>query len=1065
QWTRGSVEFPTGGFRRFAHRFGSRLLVICGVVGVVAMIPLGLTNKSIVTGGFADLAVGALVLAVIAGVVHTGLDLRVRRLAAPAEVQPAWMPDGRRKSSKWWALGIVVIALLAASTWFTAGTVFASGDNVPPQGLAWMSHMFDSWIYSGTDLGTPNTDQLLLPWAMVLQVVRVLGGSAGLAQAFWMSGLFAGGALAAFGFLRLLRLSPPAAFVGGLFYVFSTYTVAMVDNSAVFLAGEAVFPTVACIVLAVGIRRVRVSIGAILLALTVPLCGYVYANPPSVLLIGLSAVLAAVIALFIEGRQVIRLYARLLGVAVPLLLLVGAYWIVPNLIAARVAATGQLAPTAAWQWTEIRATLANALWLNNDWGWKYAYYYPFAHTYRHLPLLFLKYVPPALAFASLPLTFARKPRYPWFRPLVLLIAGVALFFIILSNGTRLPGSIIFNVLYRLPDGWLLREPGRFLLAPDFCYAVLIAVSVESLGDVVRARAWRRRRPSSDTAGRTEGTGLWKKVGIPSPAWGPRIAIAVVLLLLAAPAYPLIFGQEVPTAAASSHMQNERVKLPQYWTSMADYLNTKATTGLVLTLPPNPQYQMPYTWGYDGADGFIPDMIRSPVVDPVPTSYYTVSGQLLNTVNRLAQDLLAKRWVPANRLANAIGARYLLVRGDVKSKGANPPIIAPEKLLKALAQDPLVKLVHVDGALELYSVPATGQAPEVVTDSAQTPNLESLNLFPAGTAIIRSKPRPDLPAIFEMPPLTQWRLERGGLRTTVTLPRGRKYTPETVAPWGTSTLSVSKAGAADIKQKVVGNVTHLTMSLGKTLIHDGDFSSGGWQGKAQDCWAPEPGRVVSGQLLAGGAPGGANALQLTSRRGITCEYAQVKLTHSPLLVSLMTRNVKGLPAQVCVWYAPKKLCSAPPLAVARDKSRWHRSQWIIDVPAKARSLRLEIYSPEASGGVKSVNEFANVTVYALDVNRTQSPVLVSPAPHPDAGSATHLTQTATSASGQWNGPAGAQRVVVDGMRNGWLGAGSAADVSYGPAGKIKASYIASVLGVGMALLLLAYALYDRQRRHA
>jgi hypothetical protein len=62
--------------------------------------------------------------------------------------------------------------------------------------------------------------------------------------------------------------------------------------------------------------------------------------------------------------------------------------------------------------------------------------------------------------------------------LALAAATAALAIIFLSTGTNPPGNTLFDRLYGLPFGWLLREPGRFLVVAALAYAVLVAVEVE-----------------------------------------------------------------------------------------------------------------------------------------------------------------------------------------------------------------------------------------------------------------------------------------------------------------------------------------------------------------------------------------------------------------------------------------------------------------------------------------------------------------------------------------------------------------------------------------------------------
>ena len=49
------------------------------------------------------------------------------------------------------------------------------------------------------------------------------------------------------------------------------------------------------------------------------------------------------------------------------------------------------------------------------------------------------------------------------------------------------------------------------------------------------------------------------------------------------------------------LPSTHVSVPAYWTAMASYLNGSAPPGNLLVLPEDDFYQMPYTWGYYGAD--------------------------------------------------------------------------------------------------------------------------------------------------------------------------------------------------------------------------------------------------------------------------------------------------------------------------------------------------------------------------------------------------------------------------------------------------------------------------------
>src|SRR4029077_20206822 len=86
-------------------------------------------------------------------------------------------------------------------------------------------------------------------------------------------------------------------------------------------------------------------------------------------------------------------------------------------------------------------------------------------------------------------------------PLASVFAAVALVFVLLATGTNPPAAPVFNAIFALPLGWLLREPTRFLMVAALAYAVLIGVGVQ-LAPALLARAGQRLafRRSSDVAG-------------------------------------------------------------------------------------------------------------------------------------------------------------------------------------------------------------------------------------------------------------------------------------------------------------------------------------------------------------------------------------------------------------------------------------------------------------------------------------------------------------------------------------------------------------------------------------
>ena len=82
--------------------------------------------------------------------------------------------------------------------------------------------------------------------------------------------------------------------------------------------------------------------------------------------------------------------------------------------------------------------------------------------------------------------------------------------------------------------------------------------------------------------------------------------------------------------------------------MASYLNGSAPPGNLLVLPQDDFYQMPYTWGYYGADGFIRNLIARNVVDPVAQGYTPGQQELIGAVHLVQQGLLTHDWPSVQR---------------------------------------------------------------------------------------------------------------------------------------------------------------------------------------------------------------------------------------------------------------------------------------------------------------------------------------------------------------------------------------------------------------------------------
>jgi hypothetical protein len=1064
------------GDRRAEGRGGLfQVRVGLAMLGVVLLLFGGMHDSPMLAGA----AFLALLAATLIGVVEAWSTGRAFRTLLQTAPRPAARGAGTWPSR----IGLAIVglaAVIAAQSWFEPGRLFASGDVSPVLGTAWLGRLFAPWSWSGSDLGGPAANETNLPWAAVYWLVRALRGSPALAQDIWYSALFAGAAMACYLLLRALRVGPAGSALGALAYVFNAQVVTIGTNP-VFLAGMVLLAGLPAVVLATASGRWRLRRGILVLGASAPFLGYVAENPPLVLMIGAVLALMPFLARWLDGRAAARRAVHTLAFGTALLGLASSYWLVPTMLQLKLDATATLADPSSWIWTEGRATLANAFWLNNDWGWKFAEYYPFAGYYGKFPLLILKFLLPVAAFGFLALArFPRASRVMSRRArLGIAASATALFLVLLSTGTRTPGALVFDPLYQLPLGWLLREPGRFLMLAGLAYSVLFALTAQAVFERLNL---------------FEPGTLWPWR---SALRGPKLRLAAASVAISAavlaPAFPLMTGAVAPDQRPL--LPATHVTVPGYWTAMASYLNDSAPPGNLLVLPEDDYYQMPYTWGYYGADTFIRNLISRNTLDPAAQGYAPARPELLDAISLVQKGLLAHDWSSVRRTLAAIGTPLLLVRGDVNAAFPGRHITPPAALDSALREDKDMRLVRGAGKLELFGlrgdIGQSGSATSYATVNSATPDLRDLALLPSGTALISSPMRADVPAVMQVPPVQEWQLLGGKLQTAVAEPPGRKYHIKLLSATGAykrpSASSKARAQVTALVRpgdgpsrrkgssgaspaRLTARVRHrdgqavedLSYKLGGSLLTDGDFASGTW-GPVDNC-AAIPGTAatagLAARVLPGQGPGGQPALALSAKADSACEGRSLTWRSGSVFVSFWVRNVSGGAPRMCLWQLPVKSCAVmSPLPSTSSLSRWHLYQTIVTPSPGTRSLTPYLYADVYTPGEATTNEYADVVV-----RQTQpllQPVIVATAQKPDRA-APALHATGVSFSADWIGPSGDSRVEVDGLRNGWLGPSADSDPHYGLVSWYVLSRYASVLA---AVLIVALALSRRRSRRS
>jgi glycosyltransferase involved in cell wall biosynthesis/O-antigen/teichoic acid export membrane protein len=1014
-------------------------------VGLAALFITACTsNQRIIPDLFADLAIFSFLIAALLALLESNGGPRRVRFGLP-------LVTG--SSRDWRRAGAVVVAgtALAAQSWFRLGTVIGGGDKVPPAGVAWLSRLFSQWTWNGSTLGSASQLIQQLPWALVLWTVHSLGGSIGMAQRIFATLLFAGAALAMLWLCRLLGLRPVPSAIAAFVYVISPATLTVIGVVPARLTILLLMPLCPAIVVATQRHHISLLTSAFLFVAVAPMMGFGYASPPDVLLpLGSTlAVLAYVRSL--EGRHGrTRLYvtAAVDGIAS---LAASAYWILPGVLHAQAAPTGRLAQAQAWVWTEGRSTPTNALWLNTAWGWKYPAYAPYAGQYNHVPLVLLKFAIPAVALSALMLRTERRTARP-IRQLRLtaVMALFSLFFVMLATGTRQPGNLLFDSLYRLPFGWVLREPGRFLPLAAFGYVILIAISIGAV-----------------TTG-SLGTGVLEAVR----ARRSRQVVGVLVtgLVLVLPGYPLVTGQVINTA--NQQHFGGHVTIPSYWTDMGKVIDAQPGNGAVMMLPTDNFYAIAYGWGYYGADNFMDLLMNRYVVNPSTGTDWTTSPVLTRTDKEVVPALLNHNWSLANDLLGALRSPYLLVRGDLIWDWSQNSEIPPARIAAVLRADPYMTLVATKGPLLLFhdkSAPGTGllARPDYYTTPSSSPDLRILQLLGSRAALIEHGPITGVPMVLKVSPMQVWGVRRSTLTVQEDVQSGWTY--RLAAPDSQRTLlglkQASRAGSG-LQATIVSSVATLSMPIGQQSLEGSSPLNSGW-GRVGDCanFSPKTADLSATALLAGN-PYQSAVLQLQARGDEACMGRSVRNPGGYYRVFIGARWVSGNAPFACLFEQWVQRCVAR-FVFAKEPKAWQSASAIVYVPA-GEPTRLTVRAAGSRSRTPTVVQFAGWSVRRLPSNPGGLALVGTPnKPHAHS----MLYALGASSGRGWVAPKPAEPVTVDGLASGWLVPRSTAAPHpvYAPGVTDRHATELSLLAGLVGVMLFAWGVAEqwlsrRRRRH-
>jgi arabinofuranan 3-O-arabinosyltransferase len=940
--------------------------------------------------------------------------LRWTKLAVGPTRWACWSRTNPPKSVL--AYGIpVMLAAVAVQFWFRGGGELAGGDLVPPiaPGAGYRAH----WNDLADGAGSPGNSIVSLPYFESLRAFHWLGLGDALFQRVWLTLLLAGAAAAVVFLTRSIFRSALAGAVAGLVSVFNGYRLVMTFDQ-VPLAAMIAAGVLGGLVLRSA--RAEHSPHPLLFAVASLTLGFVFVNPPHVMLVLAWVVVCLLLAWALNGRAAFARTGRFLLKAVPLALVFNLWWIVPAYLTVTGSVFAQqfTAPgVGQWAWTHQRASVLNVLSLTSSWAWLRPEYYPFSAGLERLPFNVLKFVPAGVATLGVFLARGRARRAAY------LLAAVGLAAIWVMKGLHPPlGSANLWLYHHVPGFWLFREPLKVGLILVLVFSLLAALAVFQLGQ------------RSAVAGAT----------------GAALIVAAVV----AYAHPLLTGAMI--AGKRPLLPPAHVRLPSAWRQAAAYIDARPEQGKAVLLPKLDYYQAPTTWGYYGAS-FFHQLFRRPVIEPQPGGYYSdpVVSQL---VSQLQQELLDHRG-DVRPVMHALGARFVLLRRDLQTGFPGRSFLAPARLVHALVGADGLRRLRSFGLVDVYEVTGA-QAPEVYPAvPLRTRGTTAARLYRpldvgVNTAVVASGTQSALSGIAVgearlLPrlggPVTA-RASFGNKKTVVTLDRrsGRIAIPFMrlsdslrIAIGQVSFVVSPQRREARAVAITPANVPAVYRFLPTDQIRPIPIRRSLDSGLG-DCFRYDS-RTASQVGLSATVlnTAGTTTLLLGARDHAACVAMPIRGLQPavPFRLRLAYRGISGNPPRLCIWEeGPNRCATLPSLLAARG---WHhfdaratldpgtKSAWLFlyadggaseRTAAAYRSLRIELPRAVIAVGVLPVQHLPQVTYsrvapyeFRVHVRDALAPFLLV------------LSETFASGwhlEGGSHGSARASHLRVDGYANGW-----------------------------------------------
>jgi arabinofuranan 3-O-arabinosyltransferase len=595
-----------------------------------------------------------------------------------------------------WKIIAVFVLGLTPLLWLRPGFIVARGDLFP---FIEPSLNFPRYVYVWSDpsgLGSVSQAGGYSPaqtiWMSISFLLSEIGLSIGFIQILLEVFYFLGAGLSMY-FLAttLYKKEKITPFIASLFYMFNFLMMLRTFNASASWVLVFLPLTLAFYVRIIdNVKNGQKTLSNILAfsAISAVLMSFATVNPAFLVEVVIVFMTAFSYSIITQKGFRTRL-VKALGVLFVTCFFFNTWWIIPfsSEIFTYVIGSLQLGTTTnvvSLSFVYSRSSFLNLFWLNGIWNWM-PEYFNFTGYYSNSVLSLLVFVPMIVAFAG----FLFKSKYG---KINLFFAGAILILMFLSKGLHPPFENVNLFLYNhVPGFFLFREPFiKFYIILVIPLALLIGSSCNTI------------------------VGHLKNSRIRCKTIVYRLFLIFMICTFLISVFPMLNGQIIPSST--------RVKIPDYWYQVSNYLNNVKGDFRVLLTPGDDYYQMNYSWGYYGTDALAPSLITKPIIYQVSGGYAT-NPEVISLVYQKIEENQTSGFLNLLALLNV---QYILQRNDIVWNSSGRTIVSPDQIKSFLSNQSGITLQASFGNLDLYKVSSDNFLPKIYSAADAVLIIGSIN---------------------------------------------------------------------------------------------------------------------------------------------------------------------------------------------------------------------------------------------------------------------------------------------------------------------------------------------------